>query len=286
VPVVLMKPRQIVRVFTYRGTVLEAPPPRGQLASPRVSWPELRAAVRAQQSRLSAPQAGCTRLCPVCRGPAGSGRARCFQCDLHWQCAAGGLADVVVPVAFAVKGTAHARRLWQYKSARVTAAEASEHAATIRAMLLVFLRDHGPCLWRSAGSAPPTHVAVVPTARRRPGRHPLRSLLEGYLTIPWAGLAPIPDGERLRDLDPGRFRAARLPGARVLLIDDTWTTGSSAQSAAMALRAAGARSVVTVVLGRHVSAQMAGRAGLWPAGMPFRMNSCAVHRDHPVGSRP
>jgi hypothetical protein len=285
-PVVRMKPRQIVRVFTYRGTVLEAPPERGQLACTRVSWPELRAAVRAQQSRLSAPHAGCARLCPVCRGPAGSGRSRCFQCDLHWQCAAGSLADVVVPVAFAIKGSAHANRLWRYKSPRVTAAEVTGHAATIRAMLLVFLRDHGPCLWRSAGTAPPTHVAVVPTARQRPGRHPLRSLLEGYLTIPWAGLVPIPDGERLRDLDPGRFRAGRLPGARVLLVDDTWTTGSSAQSAAMALRAAGARSVVTVVLGRHVSAPMAGRAGLWPAAMPFRMDSCAVHQDHAVVSRP
>lgn len=281
-----MKPRQIVRVFTYRGNVLEVRPPRGQLACSRVSWPELRAAVRAQQPWLSAPQAACTRLCPVCRGPAGSGRARCFQCDLHWQCAGGSLADVVVPVAFAIKGTAHAKRLWQYKSPRASPAAAAGQGATILAMLLVFLRDHGPCLWRAAGSAAPTHVAVVPTARRRPGSHPLRSLVEGYLTIPWAGLVSLPDGERLRDLDPDRFRAAPLPGARMLLIDDTWTTGSSAQSAAMALRAAGARSVVTVVLGRHVSAVTAGRAGLWPAAMPFRMNSCAVHQDHPVGSRP
>jgi hypothetical protein len=285
-PVVLMKPGQIVRVFTYRGTVLEAPQPRGQPACSWVSWADLRAAVHAQQPWLSAPLAGCTRLCPVCRGPAGSGSARCFQCDLHWRCAAGNLADVVVPVAFAIKGTAHARRLWQYKSPRVAASDAAGQAATIRAMLLVFLRDHGPCLWRSAGSAPPTHVAVVPTARRRPGKHPLRSLLEGYLTLPWAGLVPMPDGERLRDLDPDRFRAAPLPGARVLLVDDTWTTGSSAQSAAMALRAAGACSVVTVVLGRHVSTLMAGRSGLWPAAMPFRMDSCAAHQDYPVGSRP
>ena len=35
-----------------------------------------------------------------------------------------------------------------------------------------------------------------------------------------------------RDLDPGRFRAAGpLPGAAVLLLDDTWTSGASAQSA-------------------------------------------------------
>jgi hypothetical protein len=282
-----MKPRQIVRVFTYRGEVLDAAPPRDQQACPRVSWPELRAAVRAQQPWLSAPQAGSARLCAVCRGASGSGSTRCFQCSLHWQCAAGGLADVVVPVAFAIKGGPHARRLWQYKSARVPAAAAAGQAMAIRAMLLVFLRDHGPCLWRAAGGGPPTHVAVVPTARGRPGTHPLRSLVEGYLTIPWAGLVARPGGEQDRDLDPGRFRAAPLPQiARVLLIDDTWTTGSSAQSAAMALRAAGATSVVTVVLGRHLSRPVAERTGLGPAAMPFRMDGCAVHQDHPAGPRP
>lgn len=282
-----MKRRQIVGVFTYRGKVLEAPPPRDQQASPRVSWPELRAAVLGQQPRLSAPQAGSARLCGVCRGPAGSGSARCFQCSLHWQCAAGSLADAVVPVAFAIKGDQHASRLWQYKSARVPAGAAAGHAMTIRAMLLVFLRDHGSCLWRAAGGGTPTHVAVVPTARGRPGTHPLRSLADGYLTIPWAGLVASPGGGQDRDLDPDRFRAAPLPlGARVLLIDDTWTTGSSAQSAAMALRTAGARSVVTVVLGRHLSRPDAERTGLGPAAMPFRMDSCAVHQDHRAGQRP
>ena len=68
----------------------------------------------------------------------------------------------------------------------------------------------------------------------------------------------------------------------MLLIDDTWTTGSSAQSAAIALRAAGATSVVTVVIGRHVGRPAAEHAGLGPAAMPFRMDSCAVHQDHVV----
>jgi hypothetical protein len=38
----------------------------------------------------------------------------------------------------------------------------------------------------------------------------------------------------------------------VLLVDDTWVSGASAQSAAVALKAAGARRVALVVLGRHV----------------------------------
>ena len=39
----------------------------------------------------------------------------------------------------------------------------------------------------------------------------------------------------------------------MLLIDDTWTTGANAQSAAAALKAAGAGRVAAVVIGRHVN---------------------------------
>jgi hypothetical protein len=291
-PVVLMKPRQIVRGFTYRGIVLEDAPAWSGARRRPVGWPELRAIVRAQQPLLSAPPPGCARLCAVCRGPSGAGSARCFECDLHEQCAAGSLADLVVPVAYAIKGAPHARRLWQYKSPRMSETAAAGAGVILRAMLLVFLRDHGSCLWRAAAAARgahaaarPTHVAVVPTARGRPGEHPLRALVHGYLAAPWAELTARPGGEQVRDLDPERFTARQVPGARVLLVDDTWTTGSSAQSAAMALRAAGASSVITVVLGRHLGGA-ADEAGLGPAGMPFRLGSCAVHGVRAVGSRP
>ena len=39
----------------------------------------------------------------------------------------------------------------------------------------------------------------------------------------------------------------------MLLIDDTWTTGANAQSAAAALKDAGAGTVAAVVIGRHLN---------------------------------
>jgi predicted amidophosphoribosyltransferase len=52
----------------------------------------------------------------------------------------------------------------------------------------------------------------------------------------------------------GAARRSRSPEplawAAVLLLDDTWTSGGTARSAAMALKRAGARSVV--VLGRRL----------------------------------
>src|ERR1022692_1552215 len=263
----------------------------------RLTWRELRDLVQPQVPLLSAPRPGLRGLCGVCHGPAAAGSARCFQCDLHSQCAPGSLADTVVPVAFAIKGGPHARSLWQYKSGQSRAARraaggaaspaaevglnlacgvASGPAAAVAArqllaLLLVFLHDHGRCVWRAAGSTGgPTHLAVVPTARGRPGPHPLRALISPYVTAPWAELSVLPGGHPVRELDPDRFAAAPLPGARVLLVDDTWTTGATAQSAAMALRRAGASSVAIVVLGRH------DRDG-GPLARPFRPQLCPVH---------
>jgi orotate phosphoribosyltransferase len=120
---------------------------------------------------------------------------------------------------------------------------------------------------------------VVPSSRGRSGPHPLRSLAEPYLRLPWASLRARPAARgSTRDLDPERFSAARLDGARVLLLDDTWTTGASVQSATMALRRAGATAVAVVVLGRHLAASppdLAGPSGL--ATVAFSPCRCAIH---------
>jgi hypothetical protein len=261
-------------------------------------WEPLRARVALLAPRLSAPPAApgagappgdpgqaaavdsgpkVPSLCACCRGPAGPGCSRCYQCDLAAQCLSGLLPDVVVPIAYAVKGGEHARNLWFYKSGHPGSAAA---AAALAALLLVFLHDHGPCAWRAARMAAPTHVALVPSGRGRPGSHPLRSLAAPYLALPRAALAlRARDDQQIRDLDPDRFRAQRLPGARVVLLDDTWTSGASAVSATAALKLAGASSVAVIVLGRHVAASPAqpGLAAFSPAVLPFRPRLCAVH---------
>jgi hypothetical protein len=274
-------------------------------------WDLLSGAVAAQAADLSAPVPFAAGLCRTCFGPAQSGRARCFQCRLHAECASGSLASVVVPVAYAAKGGPLARSLWLYKSGQAGPGPSAARRA-LTALLLVFLREHGPCVWREAGwagparAAGPTHLAVVPSCRGRTGSHPLRSLAEPYLRLPWATLTARPgaDGDT-RDLDPGRFTAAGLDpagldpagpnttgpnttrldraglggagrgGARVLLLDDTWTTGASAQSATMALRRAGASSVAVVVLGRHLGPPRPDQAGL--TATAFSADRCAVH---------
>jgi hypothetical protein len=219
---------------------------------------------------------GPRQVCVVCRGPVRPGFARCYQCDRHDLAGRGLLADAVVPVCYAVKGTAFAAALWRYKSWPAPSVAAR---TLMPALLLAFLHDHGPCVWRRAGMPPPRRLAVVPSGCGRPGPHPLQRLTSPYLRLPLVPL-DIRPGSQGRDLDTDRFRAGKAAaGASVLLIDDTWVSGASAQSAAAALRLAGARHVAVVVLGRHVNpadpraAPFAAR--LVPA--PYDPASCAAH---------
>jgi hypothetical protein len=224
-----------------------------------LAWQVLRARARSATAGLPAvPEPG-PGVCACCHGPARPGFARCFQCHLHAESAPGLLADVVAPVACAPKGSRLATDLWVYKSARPGAREAG---GTLLAMLLVFLREEGPRVWQRAGMPAPSCACVVPSGRGRPGPHPLQALVRGRLALPWVPLLTRPGADTWgRVLDPGRFCAPRpVTGKAILLLDDTWTSGGTAQSAAVALKRAGARSVAVVVVGRHLPA-VAGAGG-------------------------
>lgn len=219
--------------------------------------------------------------CVVCRGPVGPGFARCYQCGRHVLLGRdrGGrdlLADAVVPISYAVKGTALAADLWRYKTWVAPSAAAR---TSVLALLLAFLHDHGGCVWRHAGMPAPSRLAVVPTGCGRPGPHPLLELVSPYLRLPLTRMVIRP-GRQGRELDVNRFRPDRTAaGAHVLLIEDSWVSGASAQSAAAALKLAGASRVAIVVLGRHIDPAdpWAGplAARLRPAA--YNLSKCAVH---------
>jgi hypothetical protein len=222
------------------------------------------------------PSAG-PATCVVCRGPVRRGYGRCYQCGRHELLGHGLLADAVVPVSYAIRGTALADDLWRYKSWPAPSASAR---ASLLALLLAFLKDHGPCVWRHAAMPPPDRLAVVPTGCGRPGPHPLLRLAAPYLRLPPSALAIRP-GSQGRDLDLNRFQAGPVPArASVLLLDDSWVSGASAQSACAALKLAGASHVAIVILGRHVNPAdpLAGPLVARLAPARYDPASCAVHR--------
>jgi hypothetical protein len=169
--------------------------------------------------------------------------------------AGGLLADVVALTGYAVRGGQLAEDLRRYKSDRADAAEVATAATRLRERLAVFLADHGRSVWEAAEMlSGPAAVAVVPSGQGRPGPHPLVTLVRSCVELPLVGLPVRPGEIHARGVNPGWVRVAgRVRDRDVLVVDDTWVSGGSAQSAAAALKLAGARRVAIVVLGRHVN---------------------------------
>jgi hypothetical protein len=125
----------------------------------------------------------------------------------------------------------------------------------------------------------PDRLAVVPSGCGRPGPHPLLRLVAPYIRLPRTRLVLRP-GEQGRDLNARRFVAdGTADGANVLMLDDTWVSGGSVQSAAAALKLAGAAHVAAVVLGRHLNPADPIAAPLVAAleAGPYDPARCAVH---------
>lgn len=190
--------------------------------------------------------------CRTCRGPAPAGLARCYQCELALSQGGGLLADAVAPVGYAVRGGRLATDLWRYKTDR---ADAAECGARLRESLAAFLREHGAAVWRAAGmAAGPSAVALVPSGQGRPGRHPLLDIAACCLPLPLIPLTVNPRSIHVRGLTVDWLRVgAQVAGADIVVVDDTWVSGGSAQSAAAALKLAGARRVAVIVIGRHIN---------------------------------
>jgi hypothetical protein len=199
--------------------------------------------------------------------------------------ARGLLADVVAPTGYAVRGEPLAEDLRRYKSDRVAAAEAVAAAARLRERLAAFLAEQGRSVWAAAGMTDgPRAVAVVPSGQGRPGAHPLTGLVRSCVELPLVRLAVVAPQPHTRGVNAGWVRVAGrvaggavvADGGDVLVVDDTWVSGGSAQSAAAALKLAGAHRVAVVVLGRHLnpadpraaaflgSVRTAGGGGGWP----------------------
>jgi hypothetical protein len=130
------------------------------------------------------------------------------------------------------------------------------HLLRVAATLHRFMRDHGGCI-RGAAGEDWSAVTMVPSKREREN-HPFERAIQlgrdlGRLYRPL--LAPgQPDRiDRAYGSDDGFMTIANVQGERVLLLDDTFASGATFQSAASALALAGAQVVAGVVVGRVIT---------------------------------
>lgn len=194
-------------------------------------------------------------VCQVCRGPANTGYPTCRPCHGTRSVLGSGVADVVVPVSLALKGEQYAHELWRYKNA--AGPQRHYFRTGLAAVLWRFLEAHEACVAHRCAVPGFDVVTTVPSTSGRL-THPLRAMVADMVGVTRDRhrdlLRATPTAADLgRSASPARYTASALWGEHVLLVDDTWTTGNHVQSAAAALKSAGAGAAAVVVLGRHLN---------------------------------
>lgn len=190
--------------------------------------------------------------CAVCATPIKPAFDLCLRCWRDQQEFGASLADLVVCVCYGIRGRQSGYLMHSYKDLEAPA----RHNQTLLSVLLLAALDlHGGCIERRLGRDVDAWAFVPSVRTDRTGEHPL------HVVAKRAGMA-LPEielltGERAdsqqRVTSADRFALtvnSRAGGRHVLLIEDTWTSGGNAQSAALTLRRGGAVSVTIVALAR------------------------------------
>jgi len=231
-------------------------------------------------SYVPPPQAG-PGACDVCHGAPFAGDARCWSCRETTSSVSHPL-ELVVPISLYQLGGQLHTVLAGYKRSS-DAAVRRQHRYQVGATLHRFVRDHGDHV-RAAAAGDWNTVTIVPSKDPRSHQHALekvvrlgRTLAGQYrpLLEPWE-----PDTiERARASDRGYRTSDDVDGLRVLLIDDTYTSGATFQSAASALSLAGADVVAGIVIGRVIHPEFSAEAeALWEqqVWLPFDFDVCCL----------
>jgi hypothetical protein len=205
------------------------------------------------QTYTQVPAAG-PGVCAVCRSGPGSGFGICFSCERVMRQVSQPVRNVVPISLYRLNS-----QLWHvmryFKDGSGHGAELL--ALQVAAIIARFTAQHLPCIEGVTGGNL-TVVTTVPSTRSpaRPGRHPMETAIGRVGAL--AGMR-----EHLLERGPARadhnladdhaFTVRRpLRGERVLLLDDTLTTGARLQSAASTLSINGASAVTAVVVGRVI----------------------------------
>jgi hypothetical protein len=187
--------------------------------------------------------------CRVCATPV-DGYQLCWRCRDHQRIC--GLADLVAPLAYALDGTESAAVLRNYKN-HPLCSERERCGSIAGELLRLGTSLHERCVGAVVGQ-PVSARVVIPSLTSRIGIHPMTSIAESLGLMGDVVLRPALDARCDRVVDEEKFTVdGAVAGGHVLVLDDVWTTGSNAQSAALAVRRARASAVSVMVIARWLS---------------------------------
>lgn len=191
-------------------------------------------------------------ICDVCHSVPSIGYSRCWSCNSAIESVSWPI-ELIVPISLYLVGGQLHSVLKDYKRSPVERVR-ERHLWQVAAILHRFVRRHAACIERAAGTAWDV-ATIVPSKTAHAEPHPLeRAILLGtspglhYESL----LAPDQPETIKRTVGDDRgFKATRdVTGKRILLVDDTFTSGATFQSAASRLALDGATVVAGLVIGR------------------------------------
>lgn len=230
--------------------------------------------------------AGGPGVCPLCHAGLPAGYRLCHSCALTTSQVSHPTRHVVPVTLYQAPGP-----LWRLLRGYKDGPPAIRGLLTVHvaAILGRFTARHLPCLAGALGGEPDAVTTVPTTRRERPGPHPLQAAVMAVAALAPLHqplLAPGPALTGHNQAGDTTFQVSRaLAGQRVLLIDDTFTTGARLQSAASALSLAGASAVAALTVGRVIwPGRNENCRRIWEqaSAAPFSFASCCVCDDGPL----
>lgn len=194
-------------------------------------------------------------VCRICHNAPRTGYRYCLSCWQTTRRVASPL-ERVVPISLYRVGEQLHTVLAGYKRSPDEAVR-SRHLMQVGATLHRFLRDHRACIEAAAEEAWDT-ITIVPSTERQGRQHPLERavLLSRRAGGQYRSLLEPHRPEQIQHYqasDEGFRVTGDVGGLRVLLVDDTFTSGATLQSAASTLTSGGATVVAGVVIGRVIN---------------------------------
>jgi len=227
-------------------------------------------------------------ICAVCHRPIRPQFATCRSCEITMGQVTHSL-TLVVPISLYLGHQQLHHVLRGYKDPsvyRLTDRQRSLFEARVAAAVARFLGAHEPHINGAAGdSALADALVPVPSGKGRLGDPPIYKALRrvpGVRDRLRVALAPDQPIKHLKARDDGfRVIDSGLVGKKVVIVDDTFTSGAAVQSATSALTLAGVDVAAAVVVGRYVEiSEEYEPSGDWwidhRRTTPFSFATCAV----------
>lgn len=197
-------------------------------------------------------------VCPMCRAGKGPRQKLCSSCSKTSRQVENPL-HTVIPISYYVKpdddepsGPFRAA-VHGYKESD-DPVERAELGLVVGGILARYLYEHGDALADVFGEW--DEIVAVPSTKSPPPSTLARILKATYSDFVSEPVELLTNGpgrmDFVRAAEDGFSLTTDVDGARILLIDDTFTTGARTQSAAHALHAGGAEVVVGLTVARKI----------------------------------